>query len=191
MTKQELRNMYLEKRQRLSEQEYDALNQALLQQFMQLDFSEISAVHIFLPMLHTKEPDTWLLINYLQTAHPNIKRVFPKADFKQKKLINYLDDEQLVMAENKFGIPEPISGNEFYIAKNSMIIVPLLAFDLKGNRVGYGGGFYDRFLAGCEAETQFTGLSFFDPVDLIEDTDELDVKLHGCVTPNQTLFFHI
>ena len=185
MKKQELRKMYLEKRQQLSEPEYETLNQALLKQFKALDFSGIKAVHIFLPMLRTKEPDTWLLVNYLKTKHPSIKRIFPKADFKQKKLINFVDDEQLVIAENKFGIPEPISGNQFYTDKNSIVIVPLLAFDLQGNRVGYGGGFYDRFLAECEAGTQFIGLSFFEPVDLIKDADELDVKLHQCIAPYQ------
>ena len=185
MKKQELRKIYLEKRRQLSETEYETLNQALLQQFKTLDFLGINAVHIFLPMLRTKEPDTKLLIYFLQTTYPNIKRVFPKTDFKQKKLINFLDDEQLVTAENRFGIPEPISGNQFYTDKNSIVIVPLLTFDLKGNRVGYGGGFYDRFLAECEAGTQFIGLSFFEPVDLIEDADELDVKLHQCIAPYQ------
>ncbi len=189
MKKQELRKIYLEKRLQLSETEYQNLNLALLQQFMQIDFSGITAVHLFLPMLRTKEPNTWLMIKYLQKEHPNINRVFPKADFKQKKLINFLEDKDLIIAENKFGIPEPISGNQFYIDKNSMVIVPLLAFDLTGNRVGYGGGFYDRFLAGCRLGTQFIGLSFFEPVDLVNDADELDVQLHQCLTPKKTWKF--
>lgn len=182
MKKQELRKIYLEKRRQLSETEYEMFNLALLQQFKTLDFSGVNAVHIFLPMLRTKEPETRLLVNYLRSKHPNIKRVFPKADFKQKKLVNFLDDEQLVIAENKFGILEPISGNQFWVDKNSMVIVPLLAFDLQGNRVGYGGGFYDRFLAECEAGTKFLGLSFFEPVEEISDVNQFDVKLDYCIT---------
>lgn len=189
MKKQELRKIYLEKRLQLSGTEYQTLNMHLLHQFMQLDFSGVTAVHVFLPMLRTKEPDTYLLIKYLQKEHPHIKRVFPKADFKQKTLTHFIDDEQLMIAENEFGIPEPFSGNQFYIDKNSIVIVPLLVFDLSGNRVGYGGGFYDRFLAGCEDGTQFIGLSFFDPVDLIEDVDELDVKLHQCIAPEKVWRF--
>ncbi len=185
MKKQELRKIYLEKRLQLLETECETLNMALLQQFKQLDFSGINAVHLFLPMLRRKEPNTWPMINYLQKELPQIKRVFPKADFTHKKIINFLDDEQLVVAENKFGIPEPVSGNQFYIDKNSIVIVPLLAFDLSGNRVGYGCGFYDRFLAGCEVGTQFIGVSFFDPVAVIEDADELDVQLHQCITPKK------
>ncbi len=185
MKKEGLRKIYLDKRIQLSETEYQRLNQALLQQFMQLDFKGIIAVNLFLPMLLTKEPDTWLLIKYLQKKYPYIKRVFPKADFQQKTLTHFLDDEQLTIGENKFEISEPVSGTQFYMGKNSMVIVPLLTFDSEGNRVGYGGGFYDRFLAGCELGTQFIGMSFFDPVDKIEDADELDVKLHGCITPEK------
>lgn len=184
MKKAELRKIYLEKRLQLSEMEYQNLNQKLLQQFMTLDFEGIMAVHLFLPMLRTKEPDTFLLINFLKTAYPQIKRVFPKADFQHKTLTHFLDDEQLIIAENQFGIPEPISGNQFYIDKNSIVIVPLLAFDLAGNRVGYGGGFYDRFLAECENGTQFIGLSFFEPVKEVSDANEFDVKLQGCILPD-------
>lgn len=189
MKKQELRKLYLEKRLFLSEQEYLMLNQQLLMQFMQLELSDITAVHVFLPLLRTKEVDTLLIIRYLKETYPHIKRVFPKMHFKQKMLTNFVDDEQLLIKENKFGIPEPVSGNQFYIDKNSMVIVPLLAFDELGNRVGYGGGFYDRFLAECATGTQFIGLSLFEPVDLIEDADELDIKLHQCVTPKKVWKF--
>lgn len=185
MKKQELRKIYLEKRLQLQETEYETLNRQLLQQFMTLDFSDVNAVHLFLPMLRTKEPDTWLLIKYLQKEHPQIKRVFPKANFKERTLTNFVDDEKLVVRENKFGIPEPASGNQIFIDKNSIVIVPLLVFDLQGNRVGYGGGFYDRFLSLCEVGTQFIGLSLFDPVDVIDDSDELDVKLHQSITPKK------
>lgn len=189
MLKPELRKTYLEKRLQLSETDYENLNQQLLQQFMRLDFSGVSAVQFFLPMLRTKEPNTWPMIKYLQKEHQNINRVFPKADFKQKKLFNFLDDKDLIIAENNFGIPQPINGNQFYIDKNSIVIVPLLAFDLTGNRVGYGGGFYDSFLADCEVGVQFIGLSFFKPVEFIEDADTFDVKLHQCITPTKTWKF--
>jgi len=185
MNKQELRKIYLEKRLQVSEVEYHALNEALLQQFMKLNFDGITAVHLFLPMLLTQEPNTKLLKNYLQKQHPQIKRVFPKADFQHKKLSHFLDDHDLVLTENKYGITEPIRGNQFLIDKNSIVIVPLLAFDLSGNRVGYGGGFYDRFLANCEIGTQFIGLSFFEPVKEVSDANVLDVKLHQCILPDR------
>lgn len=189
MLKKQLRKIFLEKRLQLSDEEYQTLNQKLLQQFMQINFSGITAVHLFLPMLRRKEPDTYLLIDYLKKEHPKIKRVFPKADFKTKTLTHFLDDKDLIITENKFGIPEPISGKQIYIDKNSMVIVPLLAFDTIGNRVGYGGGFYDRFLFECEVGTQFIGLSLFNPVDVIDDANEPDMKLHQCLTPEKVWRF--
>ena len=191
MNKAGLRKMYLEKRFQLSEAEHQTLNQQLLQQFMQLDFGGIKAVHIFLPMLQYKEPDTRLLLNFLQKKYPQIKRVFPKADFLHKTLTGFLDDEALIIAENKYGIPEPVSGNQFLPDKNSIVIVPLLAFDEQGNRVGYGGGFYDRFLADCEAGTRFIGLSFFSPVKEVSDANGFDIKLHQCITPEKILSFQL
>ena len=65
-----------------------------------------------------------------------------------------------------------------------MVFVPLLAFDKKGHRVGYGKGFYDKFLSECKPDAIKIGLSFFEPEELITDVFESDVKLDYCVTPN-------
>jgi 5-formyltetrahydrofolate cyclo-ligase len=70
-----------------------------------------------------------------------------------------------------------------------VILVPLLAFDLKGFRVGYGGGYYDRFLVQCRPDAVRIGLSYFDPVEKIVDIDRYDVTLHSCVTPDETYHF--
>jgi 5-formyltetrahydrofolate cyclo-ligase len=68
-----------------------------------------------------------------------------------------------------------------------MVIVPLLAFDKKGYRVGYGKGFYDRFLANIE--TQKVGLSFFEPIEEINDVHLNDIRLDQCITPNGIINF--
>ena len=47
------------------------------------------------------------------------------------------------LAINKYGIPEPISKKVVY---PSILLVPLVAFDKYCNRIGYGGGFYDRYI---------------------------------------------
>lgn len=60
--------------------------------------------------------------------------------------------------------------------------MPLLAYDKQGNRVGYGKGFYDKFLSQCKPNVVKIGLSFFEPEDLIEDIFENDVKLDVCIT---------
>jgi 5-formyltetrahydrofolate cyclo-ligase len=66
-----------------------------------------------------------------------------------------------------------------------MILIPLLAYDLQGNRVGYGKGFYDRFLAKCKPSVQKVGLSYFEPLDSIAGVDSFDVKLNACINPEK------
>ena len=65
------------------------------------------------------------------------------------------------------------------------VLVPLLTVDAAGHRVGYGGGFYDRFLAECGPNTQFIGVSVLDeaPVAGIADLLPTDVALHAYLTP--------
>ena len=78
--------------------------------------------------------------------------------------------------------------NTELIKKLDVIFVPLLAYDEKGNRIGYGKGFYDRFLANCKPDTLFVGLSFFPPEKNIS-VEETDVPLHYCITPEKILSF--
>ena len=66
-----------------------------------------------------------------------------------------------------------------------MILVPLLAFDRKGMRVGYGKAFYDKFLAGCKPDIIKVGVSILDPVESIDDVYEHDVPLSCCITPKE------
>jgi len=183
LTKQELRKAYILKRQSLSERECEELNLGLLEQFKRLDFSSISYLHIFLPIINRKEPDTLLLIAWLKQLHPKIKIVYPQININDYSMESYADDPQLILEANPWGITEPIKGRLVSRDKIDMVIVPLLIFDKQGYRVGYGKGFYDRFMAQCRADTQFIGLSFFDPVDKIDDWDQFDIRMHQCLTP--------
>jgi len=70
-----------------------------------------------------------------------------------------------------------------------VVFVPLLAFDKSGNRVGYGKGFYDNFLAKCNPETLKIGLSFFEIEEEILDINPKDIRLNLCITPQKTYNF--
>lgn len=135
------------------------------------------------------EPDTWLMINWIKQNHPLIRLTYPKADFATNRMRHFLDDNALEIANNSFGIPEPVAGTEINPAEIDLLLVPLLAFDQLGYRVGYGKGFYDRFMSECKPGTLFTGLSFFDPVDAIDDINSFDIPLHQCITPKKTWAF--
>ena len=82
---------------------------------------------------------------------------------------------------NKYGIPEPISYTPKY---PDVILVPLLAFDKNLNRVGYGGGFYDRYIQKIKKKKKFLliGLAYsFQRVKRVP-TNEHDMKLDFIVT---------
>lgn len=185
LTKEVLRTLYLDKRLKLSLKEYEMLNGQLLSQFKLLDLSGINCIHSFLPILERKEPDTYLIINWLKANYPHIKIVYPLANFRTFHMRSFIDDADLTLAVNKFGITEPVAGNEISPDQIDMVILPLLAFDKYSYRVGYGKGFYDRFMVRCKPGTQFIGLSFFEPVNGIEDIDEHDRRMSACITPTQ------
>jgi 5-formyltetrahydrofolate cyclo-ligase len=70
-----------------------------------------------------------------------------------------------------------------------MILLPLLAFDEKGYRVGYGKGFYDRYLSRCRLDILKVGLSMEAPMAEIGDTDAYDMRMDYCVTPEKVWEF--
>lgn len=186
MLKSTLRKEAVAKRNALNEQEVVELNESLLTQFKTLDFSKINSIHIFLPIVVKKEPNTFLIIDWLQENHPEILIIVPKADFDTHLMSNYVFNNKADLVTNHYHIPEPKNAKPF-TGVPDMVIVPLLAFDKKGYRVGYGKGFYDRFLQNIS--TQKIGLSFFAPAEQIIDVHLNDIRLDKCITPNGIVAF--
>lgn len=180
--KSTIRKQALEQRKALSEDDFLVLNQLLLAQFKTLDFSDIRSIHVFLPIVKKREPDTFLMIDWLQENHPHIHLVVSKSNFDDHSMSHHPFRKE-DLKENSYHIPEPQTTTLFE-GKIDMVLVPLLAFDDKGYRVGYGKGFYDRFLSGIE--TKKVGISLFDVrIDRISDVHEDDIRLDVCITPKQ------
>lgn len=186
MFKSELRKKALAQRNALSVDELGRLNAMLLEGFKTLDLTSIRSVHIFLPIVQQKEPDTFLIIDWLQAQHPEIEIVVPKADFKSSLMSHYTYKERADLLNNHYHIPEPQHAAPF-VGVPDLVVVPLLAFDNNGYRVGYGKGFYDRFLA--ELDTERIGLSFFEAVEEINDVHLNDIRLDKCITPKGIIDF--
>lgn len=185
MNKAEARAHFINLRKALSESQIEEADLAILAHFKTLSFSEIKHLHIFLPIADKNEVDTQLLVNWLQENQPAIRLVLSKSDTKQHTLRHFVWDENTVLHTNQWGITEPIGGIEVEEKELDFILVPLLAYDLQGNRVGYGKGFYDRFLAKCKPSVQKVGLSYFEPLDSIGDAASFDIKLNSCISPEK------
>ncbi len=186
MLKKEIRKIALKERMALSEEEFEQRNAQLLEHFSKLDFSDVKALHIFLPIETKREPNTFLLIDWLERHKPNIKIIVPKADFETALMTHHKYIGKGNLQKNLFEILEP-ENSMVFDGKIDMVIVPLLAFDLAGNRVGYGKGFYDAFLKQSSAKK--IGLSLTDMPVEITDIGSNDVPLDLCITPNGIKIF--
>ena len=93
-------------------------------------------------------------------------------------LTHFVFDESTQFAPNSWGIDEPLNGVSIEASEIDMVITPLLCIDKNKQRVGYGKGYYDRFLSECKPTVQKIGVSLFPQLTIeIEDINEFDVKL--------------
>jgi 5-formyltetrahydrofolate cyclo-ligase len=103
---------------------------------------------------------------------------------------HYLFESTDQLELNEKGIPEPKRGRLIPANLFDFVFVPMLAVDKSGHRVGYGKGFYDRFLRKCSSSCQFIGLHYFAVEDAISDVLPTDVRLNAVVTPEKVVRFH-
>ena len=187
MTKFEARKKYKLIRKKLEFKELQNLSSLIRKNCSSLDIWNMKNYHIFFSVPKRNEVDTIQLINLLKKKNKNI--IIPKCDFTNNCLESYLFENSTILKENKYGILEPVEGLMVETNIIDVIFLPLLAYDKMGNRVGYGGGFYDKFLKNCNSNVIKVGLSFFDPEPKIDDISEFDVKLDHCITPYNIFSF--
>lgn len=187
MLKKVLRIKYKELRKQLSEVEIDDKSLAIANKVLNLPIWDNTYFHVFLPITEHKEVNTEFILHLLAGKDKEI--VVSKSDFETRKMTHFLLTDNTKIKKNEYNIPEPVNGLEVPANKIDVVFVPLLAFDKKGHRVGYGKGFYDLFLSECNPDVIKIGLSFFEAEDLIEDVFENDVKLDYCVTNSRVYEF--
>jgi 5-formyltetrahydrofolate cyclo-ligase len=168
MFKKELRKKYKELRQQLSEEQAEDKSLAIANRLLQLDVWDNTYFHLFLTIEEQKEVDTEFVLQILAGKDKEI--VVAKSNFETLEMINYLLTDNTQFQKNDYNIYEPVDGIEVPTSKIDVVFVPLLAYDKKGNRVGYGKGFYNNFLSKCRE-------------DSIDDVFDTDIRLDYCVTP--------
>jgi 5-formyltetrahydrofolate cyclo-ligase len=189
MNKAEIRKVYLQRRQALTDAQWQADSAAICNRFFSsVDLSFIKKIHTYLPIEGKKEPDTWLLIDKIRREHPHVRLIVPRID--KGHLSHFFFEGIHQIKPSAWGIPEPTQGVPAEPSEIDMVIVPLLAADMKGHRVGYGKGFYDRFLRECRSDCVKIGLSLFPVIDTIIDVGAHDVMLNALVTPDNYVWFH-
>ncbi|WP_228236441.1 5-formyltetrahydrofolate cyclo-ligase [Allomuricauda sp. M10] len=187
MLKHDLRKKYKDLRAEITPPKASDLSLILANHVLQIPIWDFFYFHTFLSIEDKNEVNTLPLITLLQGKDKNV--IVPKIS-GNSAMEHYLLTDSTSLKINSWGIPEPVDGFLVPEDKIDVVFVPLLAFDIQGNRVGYGKGFYDTFLGKCRKETLKIGLSFFQAEeDLITDVHENDIKLDYCVTPNKVYAF--
>ena len=189
MTKKELRKIYRDKRNALTTTEQAKLNDLLLIQFQKTDLPFIQTLLSYWPIEENKEPNAHLFTDYLDFRNPELVIAYPKTNFVTNEMIAVAVTEETEFIKNEYNIYEPENADTISPDEIDMVLVPLLAVDKNGYRVGYGKGFYDKYLTGCRKDCIKAGFSWFEPVDEITDKDDFDVPLDLCITPQNVYVF--
>ncbi|MFZ4930814.1 5-formyltetrahydrofolate cyclo-ligase [Chryseobacterium sp. Mn2064] len=186
MLKAELRKKYTQKRKALSVDEAFLLSEKIFNNFLSyFQPQEGDKVHIFIPIQKFKEIDTQIFIHYFLAE--KIRVFIPK--IVEDRLINIEIFENTEYETNSWGISEPVSNEDSGEKAFHYVITPLLYCDKKGNRVGYGKGFYDSLFQEVSPETKKIGVNYFDPDECVDDVWENDIPLDYLVTPVEVLSF--
>ena len=186
--KSELRNTYSLKRKNLSDYQINKRSILISKKLLDIPIWDKEFYHIFLTSKKNNEIETKFILSIL--AKKNKKVVVPRL-VDLDNLEHILLTRQTSLKENSYGIPEPQKYNNKIIFPQELdvIIVPLYAFDLNGNRVGYGKGYYDRFLKDCRDDVIKIGISLFEPVKSISDISRNDIALNYAITSNSIFNF--
>lgn len=182
MDKFQIRKQYKILREGLSKTQIEDRSISIANRCLELPIWNKQIMHIFLSIENQKEVDTSFLRTLLQGKDKEI--VIPKI-IDSERLQHFLLTDHTLFKKNSLGIPEPVSGIEIKPSLIDVVFIPLLSFDYKGNRVGYGKGYYDRFLLNCKEECLKIGLSFFEEEQCDFDVEDTDISLDFCVTPKQ------
>ena len=187
MTKQELRQKYKALRQQMTVDQTLDKSMDIANRLLSLDIWGNTYFHLFLTMENQKEVHTDCILNILAGKDKEV--IVSRSDFASCMMVHYLLTDNTKLIVSNYGIPEPVDGIEVPSAKMDVVFVPLLGFDTKGHRVGYGKGFYDRFLAECKPGVVKIGLSFFEAEENDIPHNPTDIAMDYCVTPDKVYAF--
>lgn len=190
MTKTELRKIYLEKRKSLTPEEIKQKSESIAESFFQnFDVSKFNFLHSFLPIKKFNEINTRIIFKTIRRNFPSVQMLVPRVNFQTNEIENLLFLHETETVQNIWNIHEPVHNEIVEIVKIDAVLIPLLCFDERGFRVGYGKGFYDKFLIKCRTDCLKIGLNYFTPIEKISDVSEFDVALDFCITPDKVWKF--
>ncbi|CAN5434112.1 5-formyltetrahydrofolate cyclo-ligase [soil metagenome] len=189
MLKKELRDKYKKARLAISEKDRIINSDLILINFQKLELPFINCALTYLAAELLGEIDTSLILRYLEFKNPSLRIVVPRIDVKSEIFRAVEIKKNDVIVKNHFGVSEPTGGTIVHPQEIDLAIVPLLAFNTRGFRVGFGKGYFDKFLSLCKPEAIKIGLSDYEAEEEIDDINTFDIPLNFCITPQNIYSF--
>ena len=178
--KKDLRNIILNKRNSIDNNTKEEMDREIFNRLINLDLYK-EAKNIFIYLSFGSEIDTNPIIDRVLEDGKEV--YIPKIYKSNKEMkairLNSFED----LEENSMGILEPKDDSNFIDKENiDLIIVPGAVFDLEGNRIGYGGGYYDRFLSNIKDKRNKVALAY--DLQIVEniEAEEHDIKVDYIIT---------
>lgn len=178
--KKTIRNIIKEKRSILTDKEKELMDNIIFNKIIESESYKIAKV-MFVYVSFQGEVDTKRFIEYAlnQDKRICVPKIVSKKEGLKAVEINSLQD----LKEGAYGILEPEGFNsEINKEEIDLILMPGVAFDKEGGRVGYGGGFYDRFLKGVSKDTSKIALAYDFQIFNKVPMEEQDVRIDGIIT---------
>lgn len=186
--KERFRQSLRERRAAISEDDFIRKSQRITDRLRQQpEFRQARTIHCYVSMNRRREVNTHPLIRELLAAHKRL--VVPVTNFADQNLdhlfLHSFDD----LKQNKWGVLEPETGERCSPEELDLIIVPMVGGDEQGRRIGYGGGFYDRFLQAVNCPA--IGLCFEETIVPELPTEPFDVPLDKILTDQRVIQFSL
>ena len=171
MDKTELRREIRQKKRNMTQQQIDSASEYLCRKFLQTEqYRDAKTIYAYLP--YNQEVKTQMIV--LQAWADGKKVAVPKIYGEQMRFLYITDFSQV--EPGYCNIPEPIYDEPIAEDKTALVLMPGLAFDSKGRRLGYGGGYYDKFLRDEPEHPKIALCYHFQMVEALE-TEEFDVPV--------------
>lgn len=182
--KKEKRSFYRKKRKDIAEAQREALDKILFDKAVSLkEFHEASVILAYYPI--NDEINTLPIIEYALNVGKRV--ALPISSTADHTLTFRFISSVKDLKKGAYSIPEPPEDAKIFANEESALcIVPALAFDKKGNRLGYGNGFYDRYLSNFNGIT--LGLCYSDFLSEELPTDENDRAVDIVVSDTEEVY---
>lgn len=189
MVKNQIRIEFITRRHGLSGEELIDATENIVNNFRLLALQGVQVLLSYYPIPERKEMNVTLCEQLMLLENPQLQIALPKMSDDGFTMNAITVTKETTLVKNRYDILEPAGSDPIDPQLIDAVFVPLIAFDKKGYRVGYGKGYYDRFLSKCAEDVVKIGFSYFEAVDRIDDINEFDVPLNYCITPMRVYEF--